>query len=812
MNQELAKMNLGYVVKRNGQKENTSLDKITRRISKLTGDKEQNINFLSDKIDIIEITKKVVQGLHSGILTSKLDILAAEVCGEFTSTHPDYSYLGARILISNLWKNTSDTFSESMEELWSEGLIDNRVINILRSGNNAERLNNAIVGYRDFNTFNYFGFKTLERSYLMRVNDIIRERPQYMFMRVALGIHMDDIDAVIDTYEMMSLGMYIHASPTLYNSGTKYNQFSSCFLLNMEDSIKGIFKCVADCAELSKRAGGLGVHMSDIRGNGSYIAGTNGYSDGVIPWIRILNMTAKGVNQGGRRPGSVAIYQDVWHSDILQHIDVRLPTGNEDQRARDIFTAVNLNDEFMKCVEENKEWYLMCPKECPRISEVYGDEFKELYWDYVRQGKYKEKRMAKEIMERIIDSQLQTGTPYLLNKDVYNKLNNQKNLGVLKGSNLCAEILIRTTPDEIGTCNLASLLLGNYVNEAEGEFNYNKLAENAGKLVRNLNKIVDNNYYVLPESKKSNLEHRPIAIGVQGLADVFFRMKVPFTSDDAMKINKNIFEAIYYGAIRASCDLSRELNKKYSSFDGSPFSKGQFQFDLIQSELGKEIELSGMFDWNGLREDVKKYGMMNSLLTAIMPTASTSNIMGMTECIEPIKSNLYYRRGTFGEMCIINKYLVQELEKLDLWDELMKKQLEYYEGSVQEIDEIPDELKERFLTVWEMKQRFLIKMSSDRQAFVDQTQSFNIYVKESKRGLVNQIHRESWKQGLKTLCYYVHSRPGKTPTKFNLSVEDMKIIENRKKSKDNEDNNDDKKEEEKQVQYVYTEPECSACG
>lgn len=806
VNSDMAEIEKYYVIKRNGNKESIQFDKIVRRIRNLIGDNK--IMSSLNNIDLFKIAQKVISGVFDGISTYDIDVLTAKCCEDQIIYNPDYGVLASRIILSNIHKNTQSNFSEAIDSLYNAEIINEHVHKFVMMHKQKFDEYIAEKHARDFDTFDYRGIKSLESVYLLKINDKVIERPQYMFMRVSVGIHVyEDCDDevkfknIFETYELLSQSKIMHASPTLFNSGTCRNQLSSCFLVNMEDSIDGIFECISECAKLSKYAGGIGVHMSDVRANNAIIKGTNGVSNGILPWLRILNQTAKGVNQGGRRPGSFAAYLDVWHADIYTHLDIRLQSGNEDERARDLFTAVNLNNEFMKCVQDNNDWYLMCPKESVGINEVYGDDFKELYWKYVREGKYKSVVKARDVMLKIIESQFETGTPYLLNKDVYNEANNQKNLGILKGSNLCAEILIRTTPDEIGTCNLANLLLGNYVkvdkSTNKAYIDYDELITCTGVLVKNLNKIIDNNFYVLEKSKKSNMDHRPIAIGVQGLADVFFKMGCAFSSDTAREINKTIFEAIYYGAIKMSMELAKENpSKVYSSFKGSPFSKGIFQFDMmldVHNKMRMETDsntkpplvlediLSGKFDWDSLRNDVIKYGMVNSLLTSLMPTASTSNIMSQVECFEPIKKNLYYRKGLSGTICIPNKYLVNDLIKLGMWNDFTIKQIQYYDGSIQEIKDIPEDIREKYLTAYEIKQKDIINMSSDRQFFVDQTQSLNLFVSHSNIGKMNSMYLYAWKMCLKTINYYIRSTAATNGTQIGLQLHEIEEIKKKEK-------------------------------
>jgi len=763
------------VIKRDGRIQEVKFDKITERIKNLK--KGNDLEPLD--VDPVLVAKDVIRDMHDKIKTSDLDNLASEISASFTSKNPDYSRLAARISISNLHKCTSKKFSESLTRLYLHEnengrcpLVSKEVYSFVMK--HREVIDGYIVDSRDLNMYDYFGFKTLERSYLLKIGNEVIERPQYMLMRVSLGIHITSdivLKNVFETYDLMSQGYFTHASPTLYNSGTSRNQFSSCFLLNMGDSIEGIFKTVTDSAKLSKFAGGIGIHMNSIRGNGSYIKGTNGNSSGIVPWLRILNATAKGVNQGGRRPGSIAVYLEPWHSDIFQFLEMKRNTGNEEDRARGLFYGLWINDEFMRRVESDEMWSLMCPNICRGLVEAFGDSFDDLYKRYESEGKFVRQVKARDLWREVITSQIETGTPYMLYKDACNKKNNQKNLGTLKGSNLCAEILIYTSEEEVGTCNLASLALGSYVRN--DTFDFQKLDMVCRVIVRNLNKIIDNNYYVIPESKNSNLKHRPIAIGTQGLWDCFMKMRMPFTSDKAKELNKRIFECIYYACLDESCELARR-DGPYSSFAGSPFSRGEFQFDLVQKYEKRIVETQ--LDWAHLRERVKEYGTRNSLLTAMMPCASTAQILGSCENNECITSNLYYRRVLSGEYCLLNKYLVKDLIELGVWNESLKNKIIKNDGSVQGIQEIPQNLQEMYKTMYELKKKDLNEMAMHRQDFVDQTQSYNIFIENPTFNMIHTIHMDTWRRGLKTGMYYLRSKAATKPIQLTLEPKKEPLI------------------------------------
>lgn len=746
------------VIKRNGTKETVNFSKITARIKKLCYE-------IDKSIDANKIAQKVIEGVKDGITTTEIDNLAAEQCAMMATLHPDYSILASRIAITNLHKNTYKHFSTVMKHLFeykdktdkSASLISADLYKIIE--NNANKIDSAIIYDRDFN-LDFFGYKTLEKAYLLKIDGKVAERPQHMFMRVALGIHGKDIDSAIETYNLISEGWFTHATPTLFNAGTPKPQLSSCFLISMKsDSISGIYDTLKTCAEISKHAGGIGLHVHSIRANGSYIRGTNGISNGLVPMLKVFNETARYVDQGGgRRKGSIAVYLEPWHADIVDFLDLKKPNGKEELRARDLFLALWIPDLFMERVEKDELWSLMCPDECPDLSDTYGEDFNKLYTQYEKDGKYKRQVKAREIWERIVSSQIETGTPYLLYKDSCNKKSNQKNLGTIKSSNLCTEILEYTSPDEVAVCNLASIALPKFV--INGQFDFQKLMEVTQVATKNLNKVIDINYYPVEEARRSNMKHRPIGIGVQGLADVFFKLKIAFDSEEAIKLNKEIFETIYFGALVASKDLAKK-DGTYDSYKGSPISQGLLQFDMWG------VTPSTRWDWARLREGIKKYGVRNSLLIAPMPTASTSQILGNTECFEPITSNLYTRRVLSGEYIVVNKYLLKDLIDLKLWNDITRQQLIANNGSVQNLN-IPDNLKLIYRTVWEIPQKSLIDMSADRGAFICQSQSLNLFVDSPTYAKLTSMHFYAWKKGLKTGVYYTRIKAARDPIKFSL--------------------------------------------
>jgi len=750
-----------YVLKRNGKQEAVHFDKITSRVMKLS----YGLALKSD--DIIEIAKKVIIGIYNGVPTTELDNLAAETAASFTTKHPDFAVLAARIAVSNLHKSTIKSFSETAALIYNyvdsksgekAPLLADDVYDIIQQ--NADRFNAAIIYERDYH-FDYFGFKTLEKSYLLKVNGKIVERPQHLFMRVAIGIHKYDIEAAIETYNLMSEKWFVHATPTLFNAGTPKPQMSSCFLLSMkEDSIEGIYETLKNSALISQAAGGIGLNIHNIRSTGSYIKGTNGTSNGIIPMLRVFNDTARYVDQGGgKRKGAFAIYLEPWHPDVFEFLELRKNHGKEEMRARDLFLALWVCDLFMKRVEADGQWSLFCPNEAKNLHTTYGDEFEALYEKYEKAGKAKKTVPARDLWNAILEAQIETGNPYMLFKDAANRKSNQNNLGTIRCSNLCTEIIEYSDDKEIAVCNLASISLPRFV---EGNnFNFNKLVEVTHTITRNLNKIIDNNYYPLEETRRSNFRHRPIGIGVQGLADVFMLLGLPFESDMARILNKNIFETIYYAALTASNQLAKE-NGPYETYEGSPISKGIFQFDMW------DVQPSGRYNWDKLREEIKKYGVRNSLLLAPMPTASTSQILGNNECFEPYTSNIYNRRVLSGEFVVVNKHLLKDLMNLGLWNENMKQRIIAANGSVQNIDEIPANLKEIYKTVWEIKQRTLIDMSADRGAFICQSQSLNLFVEQPNFAKLSSMHFYTWKKGLKTGMYYLRTKAATDAVKFTV--------------------------------------------
>ena len=750
-----------YVVKRDEKKEAVKFDKITARIIKMCYG-------LDPLVSPESVAMKVIEGIYDGVSTSDLDNLAAEVAAAKTIDHPDYALLASRIAVSNLHKETKKTFSEVMSDLYyyidpktnqKASLLADDVYNIIQE--HKETLDSSIIYDRDFR-YDYFGFKTLTRSYLMKLNGKIAERPQQMLMRVALGIHKSDIAGAIKTYHLMSEGWFTHATPTLFNSGTPKPQMSSCFLLTMkEDSIEGIYETLKACAQISQSAGGIGLSIHNIRATGSYIKGTNGTSNGIVPMLRVFNDTARYVDQGGgKRKGSFAMYIEPWHADVFDFLDLKKNHGKEEQRARDLFFALWIPDLFMQRVKENGEWTLMCPHECPGLSDVHSAEFVALYTKYEQEGKGRKTIKAQDLWFKILESQIETGTPYMLYKDAANSKSNQQNLGTIKSSNLCTEIIEYTAPDEIAVCNLASLALPKYVTE-EKTFDHNKLFEVTYQATLNLNKIIDENFYPVEAAKNSNLRHRPIGLGVQGLADTYILMGFPFESDDAKKLNKEIFETIYYASMTASKDLSKELGP-YSTYEGSPVSKGIFQPDMWG------VTPSTRWEWNVLKEEVLKYGVRNSLLLAPMPTASTAQILGNNECFEPYTSNIYTRRVLSGEFIIVNKHLLKDLVKAGLWNKDMRQKIMTANGSVQNIKEVPQNLKALYKTAWEISQKAIIEQSADRGAYICQSQSLNIFMENANFGKLTSMHFYGWEKGLKTGMYYLRTKAATDAIKFTV--------------------------------------------
>ena len=755
-----------YVIKRSGKREPVKFDKITARINKLCYGLDARY------ISALEISKKVIQGLYDGVTTTELDELAAKTAASMATVHPDYSILAARIAISNLHKQTSKSFYQTMRELHNyvdpktnepAGLISKEVFEVIKA--NRDVLNSTIIYDRDYN-FDYFGFKTLERSYLLRMEDEVAERPQHLFMRVAIGIHGEDIDAAIQTYELMSEKWFIHATPTLFNAGTKKPQLSSCFLLQMQDdSIEGIYNTLGQCAKISQSAGGIGLSTHNIRAQGSYIKGTGGYSNGLVPMLRVFNDTARYVDQGGgKRKGAFAVYLEPWHADIFEFLDLKKNHGKEEMRARDLFYAMWISDLFMKRVKENGDWSLMCPNECPGLYDSYGEDFERKYIQYEKEGKVRKTIKAQELWFAILDAQTETGTPYMLYKDAANRKSNQKNLGVIRSSNLCTEIMEYTAKDEVAVCNLASIALPKFVKVEEQAFDHDRLFEIAQVVTKNLNKIIDVNYYPIPEAKNSNMRHRPIGIGIQGLADAFIKLRMPFESEEARKLNKEIFETIYFGALTASMEAAKE-HGHYESFPGSPASEGILQFDMWK------VTPTDRWDWDGLKEQIKEHGLRNSLLLAPMPTASTSQILGNNECFEPYTSNIYTRRVLSGEFIVVNQHLLKDLIELGMWTTEVRNALIANNGSIQHIDGLPQAIKDLYKTSWEIKQKAIIDMSADRGAFICQSQSLNLFIENPNYSKLSSMHFYAWDKGLKTGMYYLRSRPAVDPIKFTLDAE-----------------------------------------
>ena len=793
------------VIKRNGTNEEVSFDKVLNRIKNIS----DNLN-----VNVFDIAQKVCGRIYDNVKTSELDELAAHICSSMITDHPDYGSLAARIIVSNHHKNTSPSFSETVTTLYNNvdvhgekcPLVSDEVYDVVMK--NKEKLNSYLNYSRDY-LFDYFGFKTLERGYLMKVKGVVIERPQQLFMRVALGIHGSDIKEALVTYDLMSTKYFTHATPTLFNSGTPRPQLSSCFLVSLkEDSVSGIFQTLEDCALISKYAGGIGLHIHNVRGKGSRIRGTNGQSDGIVPMLRVYNNTARFINQAGKRNGSIAIYLEPWHCDVEPFLEMKKNHGNEEERARDLFYALWIPDLFMQRVKDDMMWSLMCPDECPGLSDVYGDEFVALYEKYEREGRYKKQMRAQDLWWQVLQAQIEQGTPYLLFKDAANRKSNQKNLGTIKSSNLCTEIVEFTSPEETAVCNLASIALPTYIeydteNDNKPFFNFAKLHEVTKVITKNLNKVIDVNFYPVETGRRSNLKHRPIGIGVQGLADAFVLMRLPFDSAEAMTLNKHIFETIYHGSLEASMEISKkraewvakynaeeisydELDEKlnlneyevinakypgaYSTFEGSPASQGTLQFDM----WGVTPD-SGRYDWDALKTDIKTHGIRNSLLLAPMPTASTSQIMGFNEAFEPFTSNLYKRRTLAGEFIIVNKHLISDLVRLGLWDKDMKNKIIINDGSVQAIDEIPDDLKALYKTSWELKQKVLIDQSADRGAYVCQSQSLNLFMEDPDFKKLSSMHFYSWQKGLKTGIYYLRTRAKAQAQKFTIDPSMQKL-------------------------------------
>ena len=756
-----------YVVKRDGRKEAVKFDKITARVIKMCYG-------LDPMVSPEAVAMKVIEGLYDGVSTTDLDNLAAEVAAAKTTEHPDYALLASRIAVSNLHKETKKTFSDVMTDLYeyldpktgqNAALLSEEVYKIVV--NNREALDSSIIYDRDFR-YDYFGFKTLTRSYLMKLEGEIAERPQHMLMRVSLGIHKNDIKSAIATYNLMSEGWFTHATPTLFNSGTPKPQMSSCFLLTMkEDSIPGIYDTLKSCAQISQSAGGIGLSIHNVRATGSYIKGTNGTSNGIVPMLRVFNDTARYVDQGGgKRKGSFAIYLEPWHADVFDFLDLRKNHGKEEQRARDLFFALWIPDLFMKRVKNNEKWTLMCPHECPGLADTHSEAFEALYTKYESEGKGRKTINAQDLWFKILESQIETGTPYMLYKDAANAKSNQQNLGVIKSSNLCTEIIEYTAPDEVAVCNLASLALPKYISE-QGTFDHDKLFEVTYQATLNLNKIIDENYYPVEEAKNSNLRHRPIGLGVQGLADAFILLGLPFESEEARALNREVFETIYFASMTASKDLAIKEGP-YSTFEGSPVSKGVFQFDMWG------VTPSARWEWDLLKEEVKQHGVRNSLLLAPMPTASTAQILGNNECFEPYTSNIYTRRVLSGEFIIVNKHLLKDLVKEGLWNMDMRQKIMAANGSVQHIPEIPGRIKELYKTAWEISQKAIIDQAADRGAFICQSQSLNIFMEQANFGKLTSMHFYGWEKGLKTGMYYLRTKAATDAIKFTI---DKSVVE-----------------------------------
>ncbi len=759
-----------FVLKRDGRRESVKFDKVTSRIERLC-------YALDPKhVDPADVAKKVIQGIYDGVTTIELDNLAAEIAASLTTKHPDYALLASRIAISNLHKNTKKSFSETMKDLYTytnpktgqrSSLIARDIYKIIEK--NADILDSTIIYDRDFD-YDYFGFKTLEKGYLLKINGKVVERPQHMLMRVAVGIHREDIEAAIEAYHLMSGRWYTHATPTLFNAGTPKPQLSSCFLLQMkDDSIEGIYDTLKQCAKISQSAGGIGLSIHNVRATGSYIRGSSGTSNGIVPMLRVFNDTARYVDQGGgKRKGAFAIYLEPWHSDVFEFLELKKNHGKEEMKARDLFFALWIPDLFMKRVEENGQWSLFCPNEAKGLAEVWGEEFEALYEKYEKEGKARKTVKAQELWAAILESQIETGTPYMLYKDAANRKSNQKNLGTIKSSNLCTEIMEYTSPDEVAVCNLASVALSRFV--IDGQFDHQKLYDVTYVVTKNLNKVIDINYYPVEEAKRSNFRHRPIGIGVQGLADVFILLRLPFDSEEAKKLNTEIFETLYFAALTSSKDLAKTQGA-YETFQGSPASQGVLQYDMWG------VQPTPRWDWASLKQDIKQHGLRNSLLLAPMPTASTSQILGNNECIEPYTSNLYNRRVLSGEFIVVNKYLLKDLVDMGIWNGKIKDKMILANGSVQDIEEIPQNIKDIYKTVWELKQRTLIDMAADRGAFICQSQSLNIFIPEPNFAKLTSMHFYAWKKGLKTGMYYLRTKAAADAIKFTVMNDEKKPLQ-----------------------------------
>tara|TARA_B110000459_G_scaffold157167_1_gene172084 strand:+ start:1396 stop:3738 length:2343 start_codon:yes stop_codon:yes gene_type:complete len=778
-----------YVVKRDGRKEPVKFDKITARIIKMCYG-------LDPLVSPEAVAMKVIEGIYDGVTTTDLDNLAAEVAAAKTIDHPDYALLASRIAVSNLHKDTKKTFSDVMSDLYNyidpktgenAALLSEEVFSIIMD--NKDLFDSNIIYDRDFR-YDYFGFKTLTRSYLMKLNGEIAERPQQMLMRVSIGIHKNDVESALKTYNLMSEGWFTHATPTLFNSGTPKPQMSSCFLLTAkEDSIEGIYDTLKSCAQISQSAGGIGLSIHDIRATGSYIKGTNGESNGIVPMLRVFNDTARYVDQGGgKRKGSFAIYLEPWHADVFDFLDLKKNHGKEEQRARDLFYALWIPDLFMKRVKENGDWTLMCPHECPGLSDTHSKEFEKLYTKYEKAGKGRKTIKAQDLWFKILESQIETGTPYMLYKDAANAKSNQQNLGVIKSSNLCTEIIEYTAPDEVAVCNLASLALPKYIENKT--FDFEKLFNVTYQATLNLNKIIDGNFYPVEEARNSNLRHRPIGLGVQGLADAFILMGYPFESPEAKALNREVFETIYFASMTASKDLAKELGH-YETYPGSPVSKGVFQYDMWN------VTPTDRWEWKLLKAEVKKYGVRNSLLLAPMPTASTAQILGNNECFEPYTSNIYTRRVLSGEFIIVNKHLLKDLVKENLWTADMRNKIKEASGSIQNIDEVPQRLKDLYKTAWEISQKAIIDQAADRGAYICQSQSLNIFMENANFGKLTSMHFYGWEKGLKTGMYYLRTKAATDAIKF--TVDKTVVSKSAPKSKE-------------EIAYTTDDENCDSCS
>ncbi len=778
-----------YVLKRDGKKEKVSFDKVLEKYRKLSYGLSVSYEY---------VAQKTIEGIYDGVTTRELDVLASEIAAAKIVEHPDYSILASRIIVSDIHRTVLKDFSENAQLLYDyidektgehAPLISKEVNDIIQK--NKDELNSMIIHDRDFD-YDYFGIKTLDRAYLLRRDGAISETPQFMLLRVALGIHKDDMEKVEESYNLMSKKYFTHATPTLFNAGTPKPQMSSCFLVAMkEDSIKGIYGTLAEVAEISQHAGGIGVHIHNIRSKGSYIKGTGGVSNGLIPMLKVFNETANYVDQGGgKRKGSFAMYLEPWHGDIFDFLDLKKNTGKEEFRARDLFYAMWIPDLFMERVKKGEMWSLMDPNVSRGLSDVYGDEFKELYEKYEKEGKYIKQVNAQDLWFKIVESQIETGTPYMVYKDSINRKTNHQNLGVIKSSNLCAEIAEYSNKDETSVCNLASISLPHFLSKDNKTFDFDKLGEIAKVLTNNIDKVIDANYYVDEPTKRANERSRPMAIGVQGLADIFARMKLPFESEEANKLNREIYETIYYNAVDKSADLAKEKGE-YPAFKGSPASKGILQPDMWESE-GREVKYSGKWDWDKLRKKVQKQGLRNSLFIAQMPTGSTAQILGNNESFEPFTSNVYLRRTLSGEFVVVNKHLLKDLIDLGIWSMDLKNALIANNGSIQSIEGIPDNIKAVYKTVWEISQKNILKQSAERSPFVDQTQSLNIHMTGATLPKVTSMHFYGWELGLKTGMYYLRTQAARDAIKFTVDTSNIKKVEEKKDLK-KEITSDDKK-------------------